>query len=71
MQFCVIDQSTKVNRYELLANVGIKNYASSKFIKVVIILATIGLIVISITKNNPKVTPRKRLVMLKNVEVKC
>ena len=43
----------------MLANVSIKNYFSSKVIKAVLILTTIGLIVISVMKNNPKVTPIK------------
>ncbi|GAB7391096.1 hypothetical protein LGFR6_17190 [Lactococcus garvieae] len=44
----------------MLANVGIKKYVGSKVIKSVIVLATIDLTAISITKNNTKVTPRKR-----------
>lgn len=43
----------------MLANVGIKKYASSKVIKLVLILDTIDLTATSITKNNPKVTPMK------------
>lgn len=71
----------------MLANVGIKKYIGSKVIKAVIVLAVIGLTVIFITENNTKVTPRKKykvstkifrvitvrkkLSMLKNVEVRC
>lgn len=64
MQFCVIDQNTKVLLRQMVRIVGKcehkKSNASSKITKTAFILAVIGLTVISITKNNTKVTPRKR-----------